>query len=82
MILYVFFHDLIHIHSAGTGGHTSPRGHNLDVNRKALSLYPFIASFKEISLKYDFIHFFHDLIYIYIYIAQRQGAYSSQGTKF
>ena len=27
------------------------------VNRKALSLYPFVASFKEISLKSDFIHF-------------------------
>ena len=30
----------------------------LDVNRKALSLFPFVASFKEISLKSDFIHFF------------------------
>ena len=46
-------------------GHISPRGQNLDVNRKALSLYPFIASFKEISLKYDSIQFFHDLIHIY-----------------
>ena len=27
--------------------------------------YPFVASFKEISLKSDFIHFFHDLIYVY-----------------
>ena len=26
-----------------------------DVNIKALSLYPFVASFKEISLKSDFI---------------------------
>ena len=39
-------------------GQTAPRGQNLDVNRKALSLYPFVASFKEISLKSDFIHFF------------------------
>ena len=44
-------------------GQTAPRGQNLDVNRKALSLYPFVASFKEISLKSDFIHFFHDLIH-------------------
>ena len=43
---------------------TAPRGQNLDVNRKALSLYPFVASFKEISLKSDFIHFFHDLIHV------------------
>ena len=28
-------------------GQTAPRGQNFDVNRKALSLYPFIASFKE-----------------------------------
>ena len=44
---------------------TAPRGQNFDVNGKALSLYPFVASFKEISLKSDFIHFFHVLIHIY-----------------
>ena len=61
-------------------GQTDPRGQNLDVNRKALSLYPFVASFKEISLKSDFIHFFfHDLIHVY---SSREGAYSPQGTKF
>ena len=60
-------------------GQTDPRGQNLDVNRKALSLYPFVASFKEISLKSDFIHFFHDLIHVY---SSRAGAYSPQGTKF
>ena len=32
-------------------GKTAARGQNLEVNRKALSLYPFGASFKEISLK-------------------------------
>ena len=46
-------------------GQTAHRGQNFDVNRKALLLYPFIASFKEISLKSDFIHFFHDLIHVY-----------------
>ena len=60
-------------------GQTTPRAQNLDVNRKALSLYPFVASFKEISLKSDFIHFFHDLIHVY---SPRAGAYSPQGTKF
>ena len=39
-------------------GQTAPRGQNFDVNRKALSLYPFVASFNEISLKSDFIQFF------------------------
>ena len=33
-------------------------GQNPDVNRKALSLCPFVASFKKISLKFDFIHNF------------------------
>ena len=42
------------------------RGQNFDVNRKALSLYPFVASFKEISLKSDFIQFFlHDFIHVH-----------------
>ena len=46
-------------------GQKAPRGQNFNVNRKVLSLYPFVASFKEISLKSDFIHFFHDLIHVY-----------------
>ena len=58
-------------------GQTAPRGQNLDVNRKALSLYPFVASFKEISL--ILYIFFHDLIHVY---SPRAGAYSPQGTKF
>ena len=44
-------------------GQTAPRGQNFDVNRKVLSLYSFVARFKEISLKPDFIHF-HDLIHV------------------
>ena len=45
-------------------GQTAPRGQNFDVNGKALSLYSFDASFKEISLKSDFIQIFHDLIHV------------------
>ena len=60
-------------------GQTAPRGQNLDVNRKALSLYPFVASFKEISLSLILYFFFHDLIHVY---SPRAGAYSPQGTKF
>ena len=41
-----FFYDLIYVCSPG-----------VEVNRKALSLYTFVASFKEISLKSDFIQF-------------------------
>ena len=50
MILYMYI--------APGQGQRDPRGQNFDVNRKALSLYPFVASFKEISLKSDFIQFF------------------------
>ena len=57
LILYNFFHDLIHVYSPGAGA-DSPRGQNFDVNRNVLSLHSFVASFKEISVKSDFIHFF------------------------
>ena len=46
-------------------GQTAPSGQSFDANRKAFSPYPFVASFKEISLNSDFIHFFHDLIHVY-----------------
>ena len=59
-------------------GQKAPRGQNFDVNWKALSLNPFVASFKEIPLKSDFIHFFHDLIHVY---SPEAGAYSPSGDK-
>ena len=46
-------------------GQTTPKGQNFDVNRNVLSLYPLVASVKEIYLKSDFIHFFHDLKHVY-----------------
>ena len=46
-------------------GQTATRGQNFDVNRKTLSLYPFVASVKDISLKSDFIPFFHISIHVY-----------------
>ena len=39
-------------------GHTTPWGQTFDVNRKSLSLRIFVASFKQISLNYDFTHIF------------------------
>ena len=45
-------------------GQTAP-GHSFDVNRNVLSLHSFVASLKKMSLKSDFIHFFHDLIHVY-----------------
>ena len=55
------------------------RGQNFDVNRKVLSLYSSVASFKEISLKSDFIHFFHDLIHVY---SPGEEGIQPQETKF
>ena len=34
-------------------GQAVPKGQKFDVNRRALSMYPFVASFKKISLKSD-----------------------------
>ena len=59
-------------------GQTAPRGQNFDVNIKALSFYPRIASFKDIFLKSYFIQFFHDLIHVY---SPAAGGIQPQGTK-
>ena len=72
MILYMYI--------APGQGQTPPKGQSFVVNRNVLSLHSFVASFKEISLKSDFIQFFfHDTIHVY-----RPGIWadSPQGTKF
>ena len=77
LILHIFF-MILYMYIAPGQGQTAPRGQSCDVNRKALSLYSFVASLKEIS-KSDFIQFFHDLIHVY---SPGAGADSPQGTKF
>ena len=67
MILYMYI----------APGQTAHRGLSFDVNRNVLSLHSFVASFKKMSLKSDFIHFFHDLLHVY-----SSGADIPQGTKF
>ena len=52
-------------------GQTTLCGQNSDVNRKVLSFCPFVASFKTISLKSDFINTYFCL-FLYIYIALGQ----------
>ena len=59
-----FFHDLIHVYSPEAGA-DSPQGTKFDVNRKALSLYPFVASFKESLRSLILYNSFHDLIHDY-----------------
>ena len=51
--------------SSPEAGADNPSGQNPDVNRKALSLCQFVASFKKISLKSDFIHNFSCFIHVY-----------------
>ena len=51
------FNDFIHIYRTRARAE-NPWGLTFDVNRKPLSLRPFVASFKQISLNSDFIHIF------------------------
>ena len=60
-------------------GQTTPMEQNFDFNGNLLSLQSFATSFKNISLKSDFIHFFHDFMHVY---NPRAGADNPLGTKF
>ena len=55
-------------------GQTTPRGQSFNVIRNVLSFHLFDASFKKISLKSDFMHFFFMILYMYIAPGQRQTA--------
>ena len=73
LTLYTSFHDLINVYSRMSGA-DNPRGQSFDVNRNLLSLQLLATSFKKISLKSDFIHFFfHDFIHVYT-CSPRAGA--------
>ena len=71
----MFFHRYI----APGQGQTTLCGQNYDVNRKALSLCPFVASFKKISLKSDFKHIFACFIRVY---SPGAGADNPLGSEF
>ena len=55
LILYTFLMILYMCIALGQGQKT-PCGQIFNVNRKPLLLWPFVASFKQISLNSDFIH--------------------------
>ena len=59
-----YFKAFIRVYSPKAGP-DNPLGTNVDVNRKPLSLCPFILSFKTVSLKYDFKHILNDFIHVY-----------------
>ena len=46
-------------------GQTTHWGQKFYDNRKAFSLCPYVATFKMITLKSDFIHIFNDFIHVY-----------------
>ena len=58
MILYMYI--------ALGQGQTTPRGQTFDVNRKPLSLCPFVAGLKKIALKSNFIYIFFPFHHMYI----------------
>ena len=60
----IYFNAFIHVYSPRPVA-DNPLGTNVDVNRKPLSLCPFVASFKTISLKYDFKHILNDFKQVY-----------------
>ena len=76
--IHIYIYIYIYIYIAPEQGQTAPKGQCFHVNRNVLSLHSFVASFKNVSLKSDFIHLFHDLIHVYI---PGPGADSPQGTK-
>ena len=57
LIFYPFL-MILYMYIAPGQGQKTPWGQTFDVNRKPLSLRPCVASFKQISLKSDFIHIF------------------------
>ena len=78
LVLYIFFHDFIHVYSPEQG-QTALSGQSFDVNRNFLSLHSFVASFKTMSLKvWFYTFFFHDLIHVY---SPGTGAGSPPGDK-
>ena len=76
--IYIFFHVSTYVYSPGQGL-TIHWGQNFDDNRKAFSLCPYVASFKMISSKSDFIHIFNDFIHVY---SPGARAENSLGTHF
>ena len=71
----MFFHKYL----VQRQGQTTLCGQNSDVNRKALSLCPFVASFKKISLKSDFMNIFAFFIHVY---SPGAGADNPLGSEF
>ena len=64
---YHFFFFFSHVFSPMQGQTTHDWGQKFYDNRKAFSLCPYVASFKMISSKSDFIPIFNDFINVHVY---------------
>ena len=62
-------------------GQTTLWGQTFDVNRKPLSLFPFVAGFKEIALKSDSIHIFNVCVFFSHVYSPGAGTDDPLGTK-
>ena len=62
---------ILQMYIAPGQGQKTPWGQTFNVNTKPLSLRPFVAGFKQISLNSDFIHIF--FMFFHMYIAPGQG---------
>ena len=60
---YGIFFMILYTYIAPGQGLTNHWGRNFNVNKNILSLRSFVASFKKISLKSDFIQFFFMILY-------------------
>ena len=69
-----------HVCIASGQGQTMPQGQNFDPNRKALSLWPFVANLKTKSLSTLILYIFW--IILYVYIALGQGQINTWGQNF
>ena len=66
-------------------GLTTPLGRNFDVISNILSLQSFVAGFKKISLKSDFMHCFFFLFFfmnLYMCVAPGQRQTAPRGQSF
>ena len=80
LILYKFFSWFIHAQYIVTGqGQTAPMWQRFEVNRNVLLLHSFVASFKKLSLKSDFIQI---CLWLNTCIQPRGTADRPQGIKF
>ena len=70
---------ILYVYSPGQG-QTTPWGRTFDVNRKPLSLCPFVAGLKKNALKSDFIYIF--FMFHHMYIAPCRGRQSTGGQNF